>query len=81
MYDETEDARRQRKAEIAAAATERQELEKSAGQVWDTDQLKNDFDVKGFMAPFVVVVRKSDGVTGTLEFQHMPRYYFNFCKE
>jgi hypothetical protein len=30
------------------------------------------------MAPLVVVRRKADGVKGSLEFQHMPRYYFGF---
>lgn len=30
------------------------------------------------MAPLVVVRRKADGVKGSLEFQHNPRFYFNF---
>jgi len=30
------------------------------------------------MAPFIAVQRKSDGVKGSLEFQHQPRFYFNF---
>ncbi len=45
---------------------------------WNTKELIRDFDVKGFMAPFVVVVRKSDGVKGSLEFTHLPRLYFNW---
>lgn len=57
---------------------EREELERECGQVWDTRQLQEDFTVEGFQAPFVVVRRKSDGVRGSLEFQHMPRYYFSF---
>jgi hypothetical protein len=32
------------------------------------------------MAPFVVVRRLSDGQKGSLEFQHHPRFYFNFQK-
>jgi hypothetical protein len=36
------------------------------------------YDVVGFLAPFVVVVRKSDGVKGSLEFTHSPRFYFGF---
>lgn len=57
---------------------EREEIEKEVGQVWDTKQLQEDFSVKGFQAPYVVVTRKSDGVVGSLEFQHMPRYYWGF---
>jgi hypothetical protein len=34
--------------------------------------------VIGFLAPFVVVRRKIDGVKGSLEFQHHPRFYFGF---
>jgi hypothetical protein len=45
---------------------------------WTTEELIRDFTVEGFMAPFVVVTRKSDGVKGSLEFTHSPRVYFNF---
>jgi len=34
--------------------------------------------VLGFMAPLVVVRRKADGVRGSLEFQHNPRFLFQF---
>jgi hypothetical protein len=37
-----------------------------------------DFEAIGFMAPFVVVRRLADGKKGSLEFQHDPRFYFNF---
>lgn len=50
-------------------------------QVWDTDALTKDFEVLGFMAPFVVVRRKSDGVRGTMKFTHDPRYYFGWQPE
>ena len=46
--------------------------------MWSTDQLSDDFEVLGFMAPLVVVRRRSDGRKGSLEFQHGPRFYFNF---
>ena len=52
--------------------------EKAHGEVWDTTQLQKDFTVHSFMAPYVVVTRKSDNVKGSLEFTHMPRFYFNF---
>jgi len=37
-----------------------------------------DFEVLGFLAPYCDVIRKSDGIRGTLEFQHSPRLYFRF---
>ena len=52
-----------------------------ATQRWTTDELRKEFDVIGFMAPFVVVQRKSDGVKGSMEFTHSPRVYFNFVKD
>ncbi len=52
------------------------DLAKYQGEVWDTESLQRDFDVKGFMAPFVMVERRSDGTRGTLEFVHSPRVYF-----
>jgi hypothetical protein len=76
--DPTEDTRRALVAEINHEPGSREDLESKHGQVWDTDQLTNDFDVKGFMAPVVVVTRKADGVVGSLYFQANPRYYFGF---
>jgi hypothetical protein len=43
---------------------------------WASDELGEYFTVVGFAAPFVVVIRKSDGQRGTLEFTHSPRVYF-----
>jgi hypothetical protein len=60
------------------AETERQRLETQYGQVWEISQLSKDFEVLGFMAPYVVVRRKSNGHKGSLQFQHNPRFYFNF---
>jgi len=83
--DETEGIRRTRLVEINSTVesqdgeTERKRLEAQHGQVWDTSQLSNDFEVLAFAAPFVVVRRKSDGRKGSLEFQHHPRFYFNFA--
>jgi len=70
--------RRERLVEINTNRAERTALEARHGQVWDTDELSRDFTVEGFMAPFVVVRRKSDGAVGSLEFQAQPRFYFNF---
>jgi hypothetical protein len=78
MSDPTESARRQMLVEINAAPGSREFLEARHGQVWDTDQLRKDFDVIGFSAPLVVVRRKADGVKGSLMFQASPRFYFGF---
>ena len=78
MSDPTEGIRRQRVAEINLQPGSRESIEVQYGQVWATDQLSDDFEVLGFMAPLVVVRRKSDGRKGSLEFQHSPRLYFNF---
>ena len=80
MYetDETEEYRRQRQKDLNSAASDRLDLERQYGQVWDTDQLRADFEVVGFAAPFVVAKDRTTGVTGSLEFQHNPRVYFNW---
>jgi hypothetical protein len=71
--------RRELIQEINSNAETRAELEKVyGGQVWDTEELSRDFIVEGFLAPFVRVTRKRDGVKGTLLFQHHPRFYFSF---
>ncbi len=78
MPDETEPYRRQRLAEINAQPGTREALEAEHGQVWSTDQLSQDFEVIGFLAPLIAVRRKSDGKKGSLEFQHSPLFYFGF---
>jgi hypothetical protein len=47
-------------------------------KTWNTKELQEDFEVIGFQAPFVVVVRKSDKVKGSLQFDHHPRVYYSF---
>lgn len=81
MTDETETLRRQRLAEINVKPSSREALEAQHDQVWSTDELRADFEVLGFMAPYVVARRRSDGVKGSLEFQHNPRFFFNWQPE
>jgi len=78
MNDETESIRRLQLVQINAEPGSREALEAELGQVWDTRQLGEDFVVEGFLAPFVVVRRRSDGQRGSLMFQHQPRFYFSF---
>ena len=79
--DVTEGIRKVLSAEINQNPNGREVLESRYGQVWDTEQLSKDFSVTGFMAPFVVVKRKEDGAVGSMEFQHDPRFYYNFVKD
>lgn len=57
------------------------ERAEEATETWDTDALRRDFEVVGFLAPYVEVRRKADGKRGTLEFTHNPRTYFNWVEE
>jgi hypothetical protein len=45
---------------------------------WDTEAMQVEFEVIGFIAPYVVVRRRRDGTIGTLLFRHSPRVYFCF---
>jgi hypothetical protein len=82
--DETEPIRRAMVQKINTDVSsndeqaERTRLEKIYTKVWDTSELQQDFTVRGFRAPFIVVTRKADGKSGSLMFQHYPRFYFNF---
>ena len=78
MSDPTESIRREMVNKINADPCSREGLAQKYGRVWDTQELGQDFEVQGFMAPLVVVKRKADGVLGSLTFQHQPRYYFDF---
>lgn len=75
---EVDAARMAMTREINAMPSIRQKLEELHGQVWDTTEMQRDFELKGFAAPFVIVTRKSDGVLGSLTFQHSPRFYWGF---
>jgi len=78
MNDPTESIRREMVKTINAEPGSREALEAEHGQVWNTDEMGQDFQALGFGAPFIMVRRKSDGVKGSLTFQHSPRFYFDF---
>jgi hypothetical protein len=81
MMDPTENTRREIVAEINNNPSPREALEAEYGQVWDTTELQKDFEVLSFFAPACVVKRRSDGVRGTVTFQHSPRIYYGFSGE
>ncbi len=81
MSDPTAAIRKELLVAINAEPGSREALEAEHGQVWDTKQLGKDFEVLGFMAPFVVVKKRSSGIRGSLLFQHHPRLYHSFQPE
>ena len=56
----------------------RDELEATVGEVWDEDELSQEFEILGFRPPFAMVKRRFNGARGTVLYQDDPRYYFNF---
>lgn len=81
MIDETESIRRNLVAVINLLPGSREALEVQHGKVYDTSELQDEFQALGFAAPFIIVCRRSDGVRGSLMFQHSPRYYHSFKPE
>ena len=73
-----EQAQRARIAELNGGEITREVLTEKYGRVYTTAELQEYFQVEGFLAPWVVVKRKSDGKRGSLEFTASPRFYFNF---
>jgi hypothetical protein len=73
QYDETEDLRR------ALVPVENARGDDDIdGDTWSTEEMTAAFTVHGFMAPYVTVTRKVDGVKGMLTFRHSPRVYYAF---
>jgi hypothetical protein len=72
--DDTAQTRR----DMIAAGQPQADLAADPDRKWTTEQLRDEFEVLGFMAPFVTVRRKSDGALGSLEFTHSPRAYFGW---
>ena len=81
MSDPTEPIRREMVAQLNAVEGSREYLESKHGEVWDTTELQEQFDVLAFLAPFVGVRRQSDGVKGSVMLQASPRFYFGFQPE
>ena len=81
MTDPTEPIRREMVTQINSIEGSREYLEAKHGEVWDTSELQEQFEVLGFMAPLVGVRRRCDRVRGSVMFQHSPRFYFSFSPE
>lgn len=51
------------------------------GKKWTTSELTEDFEVLGFLAPFVHVKHRETGKKGTLMFRDRPRVYFGWQED
>lgn len=78
--DDTERECRKLQAELNTNATDREALEAKYGKVWTLEELQKEFEILQFQAPFVVVKRLSDNKLGSVNFQHLPRFYFNWAE-
>lgn len=68
-------------ARVKAARRAQLEAQFGKGEVWDTDQLRAAFEVKGFCAGICVATRKSTGKVGSLDFDHSPRLYYAWMED
>ena len=61
-------------------ATKRKEKKRMTidTKTWNTEEMQKEFTVTGFGLGYCVVKRKSDGVVGSLDFDHSPRVYYDF---
>lgn len=58
----------------------RQALEAAHGLVWTEQELSDEFEIKAFIVPTqVVVVRKVDGVVGSMTCENS--FYFDFTPD
>ena len=60
------------------ANLERVRLEVKYGKVYNVKEVSEEFEIHGFMAPYVTCVNRHTKEEGVLEFQGYPRFYFNF---
>lgn len=55
-----------------------QELKKDYDIVLTTEELQKDYEVVSFGYGYCFAIRKEDGIKGSFNFTHIPRYYYNF---
>lgn len=55
-----------------------QAIQEEGGECWSTEEVTQEFDILGFMAPFCTAVRMETGKKGTLAFVHRPRIYYGW---
>ena len=78
MDDPTVELRKQRAREINSRPRNRLALHRDFGDVWTHQEMAQEFDIVLWICPLVIVIRRSDGIKGSLLYQHQPRFYFRF---
>lgn len=58
-----------------------QDLAQKYGEVWNDEELVEQFGVQFFDGPRVHVIRLADGARGTVGFIDKPRFYFAFIPD
>lgn len=56
-------------------------LLRTNSNVWTNEELVDAFELSHFDPPYVYVIRKTDGIRGTVAFIDQPRLYFAFQPE
>lgn len=59
----------------------RQDLTEKYGAVWNDKELLSEFAASIFDGPLLRVIRKADGMRGTVAYIDKPRLYFAFAPE
>jgi hypothetical protein len=71
----------QRIVDLLSRPRSREELEAVFRQVWDEQQVLQDYEVLGITGDVVDVRRKADGSLGSVSYQDKPRFYFCFIAD
>lgn len=80
--DPTENTRRSLTASINIEiesqdeTKERERLKKKWGNVYNTEEVQEKFQILSYLAPYIICIEKSTKKKGVLMFQHFPRFYF-----
>lgn len=52
-----------------------------SGGVWTSEELLAEYEISHFDPPYVYVIRKRDGIRGTVAYIESPRLYFSFIPQ
>ena len=55
-----------------------QAIQEEEGECWTTEEVVEEFEIIGFLAPFCTAKRRETGEKGTLLFVHRPRVYYGW---
>ena len=55
-----------------------QAIQEEGGECWTTEEVTDEFEILGFLAPFCTAIRKATKEKGILAFVHRPRIYYGW---